>query len=59
MQANNLTRPLAIIYYWVPILGVYWSLAQDTQMRNIVQLGVILHTSALWWPGLHDNEIDD
>ena len=56
MQESNLTRPLAIIYYWFPILGVDWSLAHDTQMRNIVQLGVILHTSALW---LHDNEIDD
>ena len=29
MQQNNLTGPLVIIYYWVPIVGVDWSLAQD------------------------------
>ena len=26
MQQNNLTRPVVIIYYWVPTLGVDWSL---------------------------------
>ena len=34
MQENNLTRPLVIIYYWVPILGVDWSLSQDMHVRN-------------------------
>ena len=34
MQENNLTRPLAIIYYWVPTLGVDWSLAQDILVPN-------------------------
>ena len=34
MQQNNLTRLLVIIYYWVPILGVDWSLTQDILVRN-------------------------
>ena len=43
MEQNNLTRPLVIIYYWVPILGVDCSLAQ-----NIIHVPNRLSTLSSW-----------